>query len=150
MTSTDSIPTERFSYHSLYLSTGLPLLDAAQQLVLDHSTGYSMVVDWEQETIQNATTFTKEELTVVLTLADTWPSFSPYEALMTNESGERLTPCQIDDARSARYLDTVIAPLRELIETCRAKLQALGLDIREIDQYGYRLSMLTQYGEGNH
>ncbi len=140
MTSIDSIPTERFSYHSLHLSTGLPLLEATQQLVLDQLTGYSMVIDWQQQTIQSATPFTKEELAVVFALASDWPSYVPYEALMTNEAGERLTtPSQIDDARAARYLETLIAPLKALIETCRTKLQALDLDISEIDQYGYRL-----------
>jgi len=138
---------ERFSYHSLHLSTGLPLLEATQQLVLDHSTGYSMVIDWHQWTIRSATTFTKEELTIVFTLASDWPSYVPYEALMTNEAGERLTtPSQIDDARAARYLETLIAPLKALIETCRMKLQALSLDISEIDQYGYRLTRQGRRG----
>jgi len=141
MTSTDSIPMERFSYHSLHLSTGLPLLEATQQLVLDHSTGYSMVIDWQTEMIQSAAMFTREELTVVFALANDWPSYVPYEALMTNEAGERLiTPSQIDDARATRYLETLIAPLKALIEMCRAKLQTLDLDISEIDQYGYRLT----------
>src|SRR6266498_757593 len=141
MISTDSIPTERFSYHSLHLSTGLPLLEATQQLVLDHSTGYSMVIDWQQQMIRNTITFTKEELTAVFTLTSSWPSYVPYETLMTNEAGERLsTPSQIDDARATQYLETLIAPLKALIETCRTKLQTLDLDIREIDQYGYRLT----------
>lgn len=140
MTSIDSIPMERFSYHSLHLSTGLPLLDATQQLVLDQLTGYSMVIDWQQQTIRSAITFTKEELAIVFTLASTWPSFAPYETLMSNETGEGITPSQIDDARSARYLETLIAPLKELIRTCRVKLQTLAIDIREIDQYGYRLT----------
>jgi hypothetical protein len=63
---------------------------------------------------------------------------------MTNETGEGIMPSQVDDARSAHYLDTVIAPMRELIETCRAKLHILGLDIREVDQYGYRLARLNK------
>ncbi|HYU74558.1 MAG TPA: hypothetical protein VEL31_17960 [Ktedonobacteraceae bacterium] len=150
MISTDSIPTERFSYHSLHLSTGLPLLETTQQLVLDHSTGYSMVIDWQQQMIRNATTFTEEELAVVFTLASNWPSYVPYETLMINEAGEGPTPSQIDDARAARYLETLIAPLKALIETCRAKLHTLGLDISEIDQYGYRLARLNEREEGRH
>ncbi len=152
MTSMDSISIERFSYHSLHLSTGLPLLKATQQLVLDHFTGYSMVIDWQQQMgqIQNATTFTEEELAAVFTLASNWPSYVPYGTLMINEAGEGPTPSQIDDARAARYLETLIAPLKALIETCRAKLHTLGLDISEIDQYGYRLARLNEREEGRH
>lgn len=141
MISTDSIP-ERFSYHSLHVSTGLPALPQGQQLVIDHFTGYGMVIDWQRQRdqIRSATAFTQEELAAIFTLASSWPSYVPYEALMTNEAGEGPTPSEIDDARSARYLDTVIAPLRELIKLCCAKLQTLGMEIREIDQYGYRLS----------
>jgi len=147
MTSTDSIPMERFSYHSLHLSTGLPLLEATQQLVLDQLTGYSMVIDWQAEMIRSATTFTREELAVVFALASDWPSYVPYEALMTNEAGERLiTPSQIDDARATRYLEKLIAPLTTLIETCCTKLQALDLDISEVDQYGYRLTRKGKIG----
>jgi hypothetical protein len=70
MASNDSIPTKRFRYHSLFLSTGLSLLDATHQLVLDHFTGYSLVIDWQAETIRSATTFTQEELALVRALRD--------------------------------------------------------------------------------
>jgi len=66
---------------------------------------------------------------------------------MTNEAGERLiTPSQIDDARATRYLEKLIAPLTTLIETCCTKLQALDLDISEVDQYGYRLTRKGKIG----
>ncbi len=144
MISDTSIPTERFSYHSLHLSTGLPLLPAGQQLILDHFTGYSLIIDWErkQDQVINAITLTEEELYVAFALITSWPSFAPYEKLLmllSNLPAETPTPSDINDARASRTLDQLIAPLTRTVETCRTKLQALDLDIREIDQYGYRL-----------
>ncbi len=138
-------PTERFSYHSLSVENSLHLLQEKQQVVLDHFTGYSLVVDWErqQDQILNATIFTEEELSMVLSLITRWPSFVPYERLFAyvqGLSGEAPTASDIDDARASGTLNQLIAPLHDLVETCRTKLQGLDLDIREIDQYGYRLA----------
>jgi hypothetical protein len=135
----------------------LHLLPQGRSLVADPLRGVLLVVDWQQEQVLAISSgeLSEEQFELVCALLGAWPSYVPYEKLLRQlaiplspQDGEDLerirtsgSPgeteaeqvlCAQARARIAPMLDT----LRAELGACRPVLNALGLDISAVLDYG--------------
>lgn len=144
MISDISITPDRFRYYGFRVSNTQHLLPLGVELVIDQYCGYSMLLAWNRMNNQviTASQFLPEELPALSLLCSSWPSMVTFDVLVTalHPAPEtQIVAYQIEDARNTGTLDQLIAPLKRQIDGYRQRLQELGLDVREIEGYGYRL-----------
>lgn len=144
---------DRFRYYGLRVNTTQHLLPLGVELVIDQIIGYSMLLAYNRMNNQviTATQFSPEELPALTLLCSYWPSMVPFDVLVTalHPAPETLIVAyQIEDARSNGTLDQLMVPLHQQLDGYRQRLGELGLDVREVKGYGYRLIQAPNGGCG--
>lgn len=146
--SNSSIAVDRFRYYGFRVNGTSQLLAQDVELVVDQSTGYSMLLASNKMNNQviTAAQFSLDELPLLSLLCEYWPSMVSYEILVTAlhpAPAVLVVAYQIEDARNANTLEQLLAPLRRQVYGYRQRLRELGLDVREVEKdgrsYGYRL-----------
>ncbi len=149
MDSTHSIPNHdpgRYEYYPLETSAGHALLPHDHELVVNKVSGKVTQVDWERRRFVADSSFTDEELPLIMTLLNDWPSHVPYEKMLVVVSDE--TPEQIaqrvGEARTTNTLAAVLTPVRTILTTCNERMHLFSIDIAAVYETGYLLIPLSK------
>jgi hypothetical protein len=141
---------ERYQYYPLDASREGTLLADEHEIVLNTVSGQTTLVDWEHRRIKAECRFDEQELPLIRTLLNDWPSYTPYERLLpllvTEELAEQLIHC-IEEAREREdkiMFDVALQPLRSVLQRCQDRLALFGIQIAAIYRHGYRLIKLSE------
>ena len=134
-------------YETFSLSqAGLTLLADGQSIVINDETGQAILVDWQERRFLAEAYFNESELPVIADLLYDWPSYAPYQKLLTAIS--EWTPEQatqaIDTARTDETLPAVLAGVQSVLDACRDRLQRFGLEAVPVQQRGYLLTTVMK------
>ncbi|HZU03391.1 MAG TPA: hypothetical protein VFA10_27235 [Ktedonobacteraceae bacterium] len=165
---------DRYRNFSLRVSETNHLLPEGQELVADRFSGSVTFVDWKGEQFITSCRFSDTQFPVILILLESWPNYTPYEALLPLLD-EELKDQEVEEAESAeltvkfariresgrpgeseeqkrrieearKEVEPILRPLRDLLEDCQMGLSEFGLSIRAVLDYGY---LLTRSGGAN-
>lgn len=156
MSNTNTIRTmddERYEYCPLDTSVGHALLPPEHELVMNKVSGKVTLVDWERRRFVSDSSFTDEELPLILTLLNDWPSYVPYEKMLILTSDE--TPEQIaqrvEEAHTTNTLATILTPVRSLLTACNEHMHLFSIDIAAFyEQEEGALALSVDAGEEQH
>ncbi len=143
--------TERLKQFSLRVTQDLYVLPEWHSLVADRKLCMLLLVNWQDEQVLGiCDALSDEQFSLVLTLLEQWPSYVPYECLLT-QLGIPLTTQDIEDLEHLRTsgredepeeeqararVRPVLQTLRDLLSECKLSLHDLGIDIGAVKDYG--------------
>ena len=138
------MPGSQFAYFPLAEAT-VRVLPEQHSVVINQACGVIILVDWQRQHFLEQIGFTDQELILLMTLMNHWPSYVEYDKLLSlvvenSEVGPRAQA--IEDARDGNdqgALDAAVAPLSTVLIPCQDRLRRLGLEIGTIERYGYRI-----------
>jgi hypothetical protein len=119
------------------------LLPEKYEVVVNRFSGETTLVNWGTESFLVQMRFSDQELPLLLMMMERWPSYVPYEMLLSLITEEEVDSNelahQIAEARERNEakLDEICIPLRAILRECRDRLHLLGLDIAAVYQHSY-------------
>jgi hypothetical protein len=153
MGSNDSIVEvydQRYQYYPLDAGREVRLLAYEHEIVLNTVSGQTTLVDWKSYHFKAESRFDEQELPLIRTLLNDWPSYTPYEKLMpllvTEELAEQLIHC-IEEARERKdrtMFDVALQPLRSVLQRCQDRLALFGIQIAAVYPHGYRFIQMKE------
>ncbi len=84
---------------------------------------------------------TPSEFSVVQAIFENYPDYAPREVLLSAVTGKSLKKCRerLNWGIENKVVESVMSPVRNLLNRLRGKLYPFGLDIRSIAHTGYML-----------
>ena len=101
---------------------------------------------WGADNPQNVVElFTSSEWKVLLALAESFPYYSPYEAMLSRLTSTSLDYCRerIQEAAERGTLRQELGPIRDAFKKIRPKLRPFALTISSVYQLGYVLTTVS-------
>jgi hypothetical protein len=132
---------KQYQRFSLKISQAdLALLADEHEIILNLESGHYTILNWDVRYLVADGFFSQEELRFISLLLERWPSFVPNDLLLQ-------VVIQQDQAQITQFLDTqhdqALGLLHTLAGSCRHQLRPYGIEIEDIDGYGYKLSCLV-------
>lgn len=139
--------TDTYDYFPLDVRDDIRLLPDEHELVLNHSRGQILLVNWERRRFVAEASFTREEGRVLATLLEAWPHYVPYERVLQVLHPQQLPHHivqQVETARREGTMDALLLPVRTLLLACQERMNRFGIKIVAVYEHGYLLIPLER------
>ena len=139
--------TDSYDYFPLDVREDIRLLPDEHELVINRMTGQFMLVNWERRRLLVEAIFTEQVCRVMQTLLEGWPSYVPYERVLQVMHPQELPHHivqEIETARREEAMDTVLEPVRTLLEACQERMNRFGIKLVAVYEHGYLLIALDR------
>ncbi len=145
MNSTSRYADERYAYYPMSRPR-IALGSMEEELVINATCGQMLLINWHQRCVIEICMFQQEQFNIVEALVHAWPSYVENDKLLC-------ILLQQPKARVVQLLDSdrraeVLRSLDLLLESCREQLLVVGIEIRLVEGFGYKLGRFVAENQG--